>query len=249
MDYSKYTTLKIYFQADGFIPFVGPIADRIKERARERLNLSDELSARANLDELLEAVVMSLTVFSEPELAMMFTLQDEYCEKCGNCCRICNPIVALKEELKKIADYLRLSYKKLKKVYKIFPKGRDHPGKFNIPAAPCPFLKKNLCNIYDVRPSVCRFYPLGWAMEGLFRGEGPRAPEKCVAIENLFVESATARIMVELVYRGDPELFEKITKLSAEEFGNIDDKPVAERMQFLIQEAREFDKSFKKQNS
>jgi len=243
LDYSKYETFKRYFHADGFFPFVGPIADLIKKRARKRLNLSEEL------DELIEAGVMSLSAISETELAMTFTLQDEYCEKCGNCCRLCNPLVVSKEELKEIADYLRLSYKKLKKGNKIFPRGRDYPGLFNIPAAPCPFLIRNSCSIYEVRPSVCRIFPMGWAMTRLFQGKGLMVPKKCAAIENILVELATARLSIELLYREKPELLDKIAEQSKLKYDNAFSKPLDERMQTLIDiTARDIDELRKKSN-
>ena len=237
MDYTKYETFKYYFQADGFIPFTGPIAERIKKRVKEIIKNS------ALSDELLNIAVRSLSVITEQDLATMFATQDEHCVKCGNCCRTCSPIVASKEELKIIARHLGISYKTLKKRYKIFPRKK---GQFNIPAKPCPFLRgKNFCEIYEVRPSVCRNHPTGYAVASLLEGQGLMVPKGCPSIEKMLTNTAASRVLHEIIYKEKPELYEKLSQYAESKYKDAHDKPTGERIERYIQISRELFKEIK----
>lgn len=62
------------------------------------------------------------------------------CKRCGSCC---TDFVPLRPgELEKIADFVRQHRIKNKQ------KGTEN----------CPFLRRNRCAIYEVRPTVCRVY-------------------------------------------------------------------------------------------
>lgn len=70
------------------------------------------------------------------------------CKNCGNCCA--NILMLSKEEVSNIKGYITKNNIELI--------NRNHVGlkeDVNI----CPFLSKdNRCNIYEVRPSICRSY-------------------------------------------------------------------------------------------
>ncbi len=76
------------------------------------------------------------------------------CTACGNCCKIL-VITLYHEEVEKIAKYLNISYKKMKKKYI----ERKTAEGFILKGQKCPFLHDNKCSIYKYRPEVCRSYP------------------------------------------------------------------------------------------
>jgi Fe-S-cluster containining protein len=73
------------------------------------------------------------------------------CQKCANCCKVYPAVVLTKADRRRIAKHLGLSVDKFLRRY------GDERGDIN--AQPCPFLKDNLCSIYQVRPEICRRYP------------------------------------------------------------------------------------------
>jgi len=75
------------------------------------------------------------------------------CTKCGNCCKL--PVTLNQEEVKIIAKYLDISYKKMIKKYI----ERNTAEGFLLKGRVCPFLNKKKCSIYNYRPEVCRSYP------------------------------------------------------------------------------------------
>jgi len=75
---------------------------------------------------------------------------DLFCEKCGKCCRECDPILLNVDDLKRLASHLgpRLEeFIELDGFYR-FKKTQ-----------PCAFLKDNQCSIYEYRPARCREVP------------------------------------------------------------------------------------------
>ncbi len=78
------------------------------------------------------------------------------CENCGYCCKNENPIIICQQDIKKIAKYLDISYKKVRINYV-----RSEGGKLFIKSSkPCIFYDNDKkCTIYEARPLVCRAYP------------------------------------------------------------------------------------------
>ena len=58
--------------------------------------------------------------------------------------------------MKRIAGHLEMSVLDFKKKYL---KVEDETGSVVIKSQPCPFLKRNKCSIYDVRPADCAQFP------------------------------------------------------------------------------------------
>ena len=89
-----------------------------------------------------------------------------YCRKCGECCqpRDEDPedpgIEVNKNQIRTIAGQTHISYKSLKKKINVYENGWYLP-------LPCPFHKKKEgCTIYQVRPVICRVYPVRPAVFG-----------------------------------------------------------------------------------
>ncbi len=78
------------------------------------------------------------------------------CTKCANCCKEMGPRLS-KPEIKAIAGYLGITQKKVIAHY--LKERKDKAGEYMVARIPCPFLKKDRCVIYDVRPQSCRSYP------------------------------------------------------------------------------------------
>jgi len=77
------------------------------------------------------------------------------CRTCANCCKTRHPVFS-RTEVQRIAEYLGMTPAELRADYlEVDPE----VAKYITRQLPCPFLKDNLCSIYDVRPSVCAGYP------------------------------------------------------------------------------------------
>ena len=77
------------------------------------------------------------------------------CKQCANCCRSMR-IRITDADIPRISNHLGMKHKEFIASYL----QRDDNGDYYIKASPpCPFLKGNLCSIYEVRPEKCRDYP------------------------------------------------------------------------------------------
>jgi len=80
------------------------------------------------------------------------------CKGCGNCCKICKNISWTKMDFDKISKYLQISHSELKRRYK-FKFGKKEGREVRL-MGDCPFLNnENKCDIYEVRPHVCKQFP------------------------------------------------------------------------------------------
>jgi Fe-S-cluster containining protein len=83
----------------------------------------------------------------------VFSIVD--CKKCANCCRTMH-IRITDADIPRISNHLGMAQEE----FIAFYLQRDEDGDYYIKSSPpCPFLKDNLCSIYDVRPEKCRDYP------------------------------------------------------------------------------------------
>ena len=78
------------------------------------------------------------------------TLRHFKCRRCGECCT--KTFVMLPDpEIYSISSFLKIRPRRVRRLL----------NKEGLLPPPCPFLKsKNICSIYQVRPSVCRTYPI-----------------------------------------------------------------------------------------
>ena len=78
------------------------------------------------------------------------------CTRCANCCKTMN-VKFDQDDVERIVGHLDMTTDRFIESY-LEPDDEDGPYKAR--QKPCPFLgDDNLCNIYDVRPAVCREYP------------------------------------------------------------------------------------------
>jgi Fe-S-cluster containining protein len=214
-------------QTEGFKPFSGPDAFRVLNKAKERLNLE-----KMEMDDILKAV-SSLGFLMETEIALIYALQEQICTRCGWCCTENTPFNAPKDELKRIADFKKSSYKKLKKRIRARP-NRD--GTMRVTRRPCPFYGDD-CSVYQVRPGVCRSFPTNMILSSL-AGNG-RYPDKCEISDKLMAELVIKRALEEKMSRDTPELMAEIADKKREEMGRLSQMPQAERFRFLVSRHRE----------
>jgi Fe-S-cluster containining protein len=92
------------------------------------------------------------------------------CTTCGNCCREMNPSFS-EEEVDRVAQRLGMERQQFIETYL----ERSEAGSENLwqtRATPCPFLKGNLCSIYEHRPADCSGYPYLHKADFVFRTMG-----------------------------------------------------------------------------
>ena len=81
------------------------------------------------------------------------------CQRCGECCRQSGGekdkgIVVGEEDITAIAGFKKIRPRKIHRHYI-----KEQSGKMFLPK-PCPFYKDKSCQVYPVRPLICRSYPL-----------------------------------------------------------------------------------------
>lgn len=79
------------------------------------------------------------------------------CTQCANCCREVHPTFS-EEEVDRLARRLAMTRQQFIETYL----ERSEPGDDNpwtTRTTPCPFLKDNLCSVYEDRPADCSGYP------------------------------------------------------------------------------------------
>ena len=156
-------------------------------------------------------------LLSEWDLVFLLKHQNKLCDKCGKCCRTQSPILVTQADLARMADYLHMPYKKLKKKLKLIPR-KD--GGFFLEGKPCPFLKGNKCSIYEARPLVCRTYPANYIITSATNGKTPKIDFECGVIRKLFAwKIATTTVMIRLE-KENPELLEAM-RSEAQKLWNV----------------------------
>ena len=98
-------------------------------------------------------------------LDMIFDILDHIipCKECGNCCKGMREILMLDTEALRIADSLGMTLDRMLSEYHIKQKLSEGQVYFTyiINGMPqCPFLCNDKCSIYDIRPLVCKTFPI-----------------------------------------------------------------------------------------
>jgi Fe-S-cluster containining protein len=93
------------------------------------------------------------------------------CTACANCCREVKPGFS-DEEVDRVARRLGMERQQFIDTY-LEPSSQKDTGKlWRTRVTPCPFLKDNLCSIYEDRPAECNGYPYLYQPDFLFRTLG-----------------------------------------------------------------------------
>ena len=79
------------------------------------------------------------------------------CTKCANCCREVHPTFS-EEEVYRLARRLAMTREQFIQAY-LERSEPDTDNPWTTRMTPCPFLKDNLCSVYEDRPADCSGYP------------------------------------------------------------------------------------------
>ena len=110
------------------------------------------------------------------------------CTTCANCCREMKPTFS-EEEVDRVACRLGIERQQLIESY-LERAEADGDNPWQTRATPCPFLKDNLCSIYEDRPAECSGYPYLYQPDFVFRTMG--------MIERTFICPIVYEVMEEL---------------------------------------------------
>jgi Fe-S-cluster containining protein len=157
---------------------------------------------------------------------MIVAMQETRCKRCGNCCRNRVYLRFRKEELKSVADFLHVEYKRLKDQLKATPMG---DGTFIIPQ-PCIFLRNNLCSVYPARPGMCRGYPAYDLLTTIRRGA---QFDGCPLANDLLAEIVVKRVLEEQMWRDHPEELKATAEKRRDDLAKLASLPQGERMKLL----------------
>src|SRR5258708_3294969 len=89
------------------------------------------------------------------------------CTKCANCCREVKPGFS-EEEVDRLARRLAMTRQQFIETY-LERSETDSDTPWTTRTTPCPFLKDNLCSVYEDRPGDCSGYPYLFKPDFIFR--------------------------------------------------------------------------------
>ena len=92
------------------------------------------------------------------------------CTTCANCCREMKPGFR-EEEVDRVARRLGMERQQFIETY-LEPSEEDSGKLWRTRVTPCPFLRDNLCSIYEDRPAECSGYPYLYEPDFVFRTLG-----------------------------------------------------------------------------
>lgn len=92
------------------------------------------------------------------------------CTACANCCRHVKPSFS-EEDVNRVA--LRLGMARQQFIETYLKRSEEHDDNpWQTRTKPCPFLKENVCSIYEDRPADCSGYPYLFKPDFMFRTLG-----------------------------------------------------------------------------
>ncbi len=82
------------------------------------------------------------------------------CKRCARCCKEAHVTVDT-NDIARLSKALNMKRSQFRAEYV----GKNEDGDICINRRPCPFLKRNLCTLYESRPDSCREYPASLAVD------------------------------------------------------------------------------------
>jgi len=110
------------------------------------------------------------------------------CTTCANCCREMKPTFS-EEEVDRVARRLGMERQQFIETY-LERSEADSENPWQTRATLCPFLKDNLCSVYEDRPAECSGYPYLYKPDFVFRTMG--------VVERTFTCPIVYQVMEEL---------------------------------------------------
>ncbi len=92
------------------------------------------------------------------------------CTSCANCCREVKPTFS-EEEVGRVARRLGMERQQFIDTY-LKRSEVNNENTWQTRTTPCPFLKENLCSVYEDRPADCNGYPYLYRPDFVFRTMG-----------------------------------------------------------------------------
>jgi Fe-S-cluster containining protein len=170
------------------------------------------------------------------DVAWLLKYQNKVCSKCGECCRTVSKIRITMRDLRRIAGYMNVSVEELFKTLKLTvrkDKVYDMQG-------PCPFLKRNLCSIHPVRPTVCREYPAGFLLRQMVESPDGKVivPISCGIIREMLARKLASAVLWRRLARERPEVAGKIEEfLTCPE--DLAEQPLREQLKWIMKKMDE----------
>jgi Fe-S-cluster containining protein len=151
----------------------------------------DELGPSFSGAAFIDGTFQILRGLSEEDLASMLDGQDSHCHRCGACCTVSRYVRITEGEFEAIAAHLKVSAQDLAGGVGASREG----GYYLVSGSPCPFYDAPArgCGVYEVRPRVCRMFPMGFSLRQLGEGRPPFFTG-CPATEDLLVRFIVRRL-------------------------------------------------------
>ncbi len=92
------------------------------------------------------------------------------CTSCANCCREVKPTFS-EEEVDRVARRVGMERQQFIDTY-LERSEENGENPWQTRTTPCPFLKENLCSVYEDRPADCSGYPYLYEPDFVFRTMG-----------------------------------------------------------------------------
>jgi len=175
----------------------------VLSRALSQIEKQFKPAARAKItsDMVESAVNESLAAVLPSDLAL--ALQDpRFCLRCGSCCKLVDTVEVGDDDIGRIGFTLGID----PALVEVNFTKKTERG-LSLRTQPCPFLKGNLCSIYQARPKSCRTFP--FAPVNIEQGREVVSLAYypyCHFTVNLMAQKTISILLRQLIEREEPNL-------------------------------------------